>query len=346
MVRSMNLRTTLLSAVALISIASTAHAGGINGWYVGLEGGANWIDDNKATFVFDDNAAAPALFEFDSGWSAFVTTGYGFGGLRIELEGGYRDNETTSHDAELTEWTVMANALYDLQVASKLRLTLGAGAGADFANLDITPAAFEDDQWNFAYQGIAGLSYALSKRLDLTLTYRYLRVVSPDFSDIGTDGETTALLSYHLDDLVKHSATVGLRYAFGVEEPPPPAPPPPPPPPPPPEPQIPREFIVFFGHNQADLTTEALEVVRQASEAAKQFGNAQISLVGHADRSGSNAYNDALSLKRAVNVKAALVKNGIADTAISVTAKGEEDPLVPTADGVREPQNRRVHISM
>ena len=66
----------------------------------------------------------------------------------------------------------------------------------------------------------------------------------------------------------------------------------------------------------------------------------------HADRSGSNAYNNALSLKRAASVKTALVKDGIADKAITTTGKGEEDPLVQTADGVREPQNRRVQISL
>jgi outer membrane protein OmpA-like peptidoglycan-associated protein len=71
-----------------------------------------------------------------------------------------------------------------------------------------------------------------------------------------------------------------------------------------------------------------------------------LSLVGHADRSGSTEYNDALSLKRAVSVKSALVQEGIAENSITVSGKGEGEPLVPTADGVREPQNRRVHISL
>ena len=69
-------------------------------------------------------------------------------------------------------------------------------------------------------------------------------------------------------------------------------------------------------------------------------------VVGHADRSGSDAYNQKLSLRRGTAVKGALVSEGISGGAISVSGKGESDPMVPTADGVREPQNRRVHISL
>jgi outer membrane protein OmpA-like peptidoglycan-associated protein len=121
---------------------------------------------------------------------------------------------------------------------------------------------------------------------------------------------------------------------------------PPPPPPPPAEPAAPREFIVFFGHNKSNLTAEALTVIKQAADAAKQFGSATITVIGHADRSGSDAYNQKLSLRRATAVKGELVTQGIGSGSITVSGKGESDPMVPTADGVREPQNRRVHISL
>jgi outer membrane protein OmpA-like peptidoglycan-associated protein len=336
----------LLGAATTVLLALQASTAQAQGWYVGLEGGGNWIDDTDVSVSFNNNTPTTGTFEFESGWAAFATAGYAFGGFRVELEGGYRANDLVSSTGDLTEWTVMANALYDIPVSDKLKLSVGGGAGADFATLDIPGTRFNDNQWNFAWQGIAGLSYALSKHLDLTLTYRYLRVTSPDFAGIGYDGEGVASLSYGLDDIVKHAATVGLRYSFGAEEAPPPPPPEAPAAAPPPAPEAPREFIVFFGFNQSNLTDEALGVVQQAAEAAKTYGSASIALVGHADRSGSNAYNNALSLKRAGSVKAALVKDGIADTAISTLGKGEEDPLVPTADGVREPQNRRVQISL
>jgi outer membrane protein OmpA-like peptidoglycan-associated protein len=103
---------------------------------------------------------------------------------------------------------------------------------------------------------------------------------------------------------------------------------------------------VFFGHNLADLTPEALDVVKQAAAAAKSYGSSSIALVGHTDRSGSDTYNQALSMKRATSVKSALVTEGIAEAAIAIEAKGESSPLVNTDDGVREPQNRRVNITL
>jgi outer membrane protein OmpA-like peptidoglycan-associated protein len=347
MVKDMNARHLLLGAAATLSLlASGAQASAIDGWYIGLEGGGNWIDDVDAVRTFDGNPPGATTFEFESGWAALATVGYGIGGFRFELEGGYRANETGSNDASLNEWSVMANALYDIQLSNRISLTLGAGAGGDFAMLELPQNGFDDDQWAFAYQGIGGVSYAINRRLDLFVNYRYLRVHEPSFETFATVGLENGLLAFDLDDVGKHTATLGLRYAFDVEAPPPPPPAPLPPPPPPAEPETPREFIVFFGHNETNLTPEAQEVVRQAAEAAKLLGAVTLSLVGHADRSGSDEYNEALSLKRAVSVKTALIKEGVAENKISASGKGEGDPLVPTADGVREPQNRRVHISM
>ncbi len=68
-------------------------------------------------------------------------------------------------------------------------------------------------------------------------------------------------------------------------------------------------------------------------------------LGGHADRSGSADYNVGLSQRRADAVKAYLGGRGVPDGAMSTEAFGESRPLVETADGVREPQNRRVEIT-
>jgi outer membrane protein OmpA-like peptidoglycan-associated protein len=69
-----------------------------------------------------------------------------------------------------------------------------------------------------------------------------------------------------------------------------------------------------------------------------------LSLSGHTDRSGSAAFNLAASRKRAQMVRDELVKRGVPAGSISTAAYGEERPLVPTEDGVREVQNRRVEI--
>jgi len=68
-------------------------------------------------------------------------------------------------------------------------------------------------------------------------------------------------------------------------------------------------------------------------------------LAGHADRSGSTSYNVGLSQRRADAVRSYLSARGVPDTRISSEAFGESQPRVPTADGVRELQNRRVEIS-
>jgi len=105
-----------------------------------------------------------------------------------------------------------------------------------------------------------------------------------------------------------------------------------------------RSYVVFFGWDSAELTPEARSVVQAAAQSARESRVTRIELTGHADRSGSDAYNMSLSQRRADAVKAELVRLGLAANQIGTAARGESQPLVPPADGVREPQNRRVQI--
>ena len=118
---------------------------------------------------------------------------------------------------------------------------------------------------------------------------------------------------------------------------------PPPPPPPPPQPQA-TSFMVFFDWDRSNLSAQALQTIKQAAGAFKAKGSARITATGHTDTSGPENYNMALSLRRANAVKDALVREGVPATAIAVIGRGEQGLLVPTPDGVREPQNRRVEI--
>jgi outer membrane protein OmpA-like peptidoglycan-associated protein len=113
---------------------------------------------------------------------------------------------------------------------------------------------------------------------------------------------------------------------------------------PPPAPAAAPSYMVFFDWDRSNLSAQALNTIKQAANAFKSKGNARITATGHADRSGPENYNMALSLRRANAVKDALVREGVPATAIAVIGRGESQPLVPTADGVREPQNRRVEI--
>lgn len=111
------------------------------------------------------------------------------------------------------------------------------------------------------------------------------------------------------------------------------------------QPPLPVAFTVQFA-NATELTPEAVKVIEniKATLAARPFP--EISVVGHTDRAGSDESNDALSLKRAQAVRDILVNAGVKPQRMDVAGRGERQPVVPTADGVTEPRNRRVEISI
>jgi outer membrane protein OmpA-like peptidoglycan-associated protein len=109
-------------------------------------------------------------------------------------------------------------------------------------------------------------------------------------------------------------------------------------------PAVPHSYLVFFDFNKSDLTPQAVSIVNQAAANAGPAKVTQLTVTGHTDTVGSDAYNMRLSRRRAESVAAQLEKDGIASSEIAIVAKGKRDLLVPTADGVKEPQNRRVQI--
>ncbi len=113
-----------------------------------------------------------------------------------------------------------------------------------------------------------------------------------------------------------------------------------------PAPAGPSAYLVFFDWDSSVLTPEALDIVRTAAAGASTMGSTRVELIGHADRSGPEDYNMGLSENRAQAVRAQLMQMGIGEGDITFSARGETDPLVPTPDGVREPQNRRVEVGL
>ncbi len=104
-------------------------------------------------------------------------------------------------------------------------------------------------------------------------------------------------------------------------------------------------YLVFFDFDQSTLGPGAQSVLDAvAAEVGKRSLNS-ITVVGHADKSGSNEYNEKLAMRRANAVRDALAQRGINAGMINVSSRGEEEPLVATPDGVREPANRRAQIS-
>jgi OOP family OmpA-OmpF porin len=110
------------------------------------------------------------------------------------------------------------------------------------------------------------------------------------------------------------------------------------------EPGEPTKYVVLFDFDKSNINAEGQTVIDQVVAAAGKMGSVNISATGHADRSGSESYNMALSLRRADSVRAALIAGGLSADAITVAGRGESEPAVPTPDGVKEQANRRVEI--
>ena len=106
----------------------------------------------------------------------------------------------------------------------------------------------------------------------------------------------------------------------------------------------PAPVMVFFDWGKPAIRSDDAATLDKVAEAWKSRPSAPLHLAGHTDRSGSAAANRAAGLKRAQMVRAELEKRGIPRNAMSIASFGEDRPLVPTEDGVREVQNRRVVI--
>ncbi|HLT76630.1 MAG TPA: OmpW family outer membrane protein [Ferrovibrio sp.] len=342
----MNVRIALLAGAALVGLASAPAVAQGQGPYVGIAGGASWIEDA------DISGAAPVTtLEFDTGWAALLKGGYALGnGLRPELELGIRDwdvdgaNGGIAASGELKMYTVFANLNYDFLPNGNWSPYLGAGLGVARFSGDVTAGGVtgsgQDTTW--AAQGIAGLWYALNNNWLVSADYRYQFGGDPDFGG-GVEGDHSI-----------HTVMLGLTYRFGAPAPAPqpavaaPAPAPAPAPaaaaPPPPPPRLPETYVVFFAFDRAEVSPVAAQVLDRAIADFRSTGMTNIVIEGHADRSGSDAYNQRLSQRRAESVAAYLRSKGIGQNAIQTAAFGESRPRVPTADGVRNDENRRAEL--
>jgi len=350
-----------LAAAGLVAGFGTAALADTEGWYIGAEAGATIVPHIK----FEALANSWQQTQ-QTGYEALGQVGYGFGQVRLEGEVGYRQNALhrftnvlgqQSASGNIGGVAVMGNAYYDFSTGGKLTPFLGVGLGGLDLSADKIAAGglpvTNGSDFVFAYQGIAGLAYAVNDNLAVKLDYRYLRSEKGSLSldaDYGTGNGRGAFVS--------HAFLVGFTYQFGRKEaaiaaaaaPPPPPPPAraPAPPPPPPKPvvaaPIAKNFMVFFDFDKDAITPEARQIIVQAAEAAKSNHSTVIALTGYTDLAGTIPYNLKLSVRRGNSVRKLLEQLGIPAGEITVVGKGKSDPLVPTKDGVREAQNRRVTI--
>ena len=112
------------------------------------------------------------------------------------------------------------------------------------------------------------------------------------------------------------------------------------------EPPRPVTFILFFVEATDQFTPESQALVDQVMLAIASRPAPELTVAGHTDAVGTDQYNDALSLRRAERVRTLLIARGIAPDSIRAIGRGKREPRVATADGVPEPRNRRVEITV
>ena len=111
--------------------------------------------------------------------------------------------------------------------------------------------------------------------------------------------------------------------------------------------QSPREpFRIFFDWGKPDINRDAAVILEQVLVEQARDPASQLRIEGHSDRSGGTAPNQRAAWKRADRVRAYLAERGVAPSRMTMASHGEERPIVPTEDGVREAQNRRVEIRL
>ncbi len=112
------------------------------------------------------------------------------------------------------------------------------------------------------------------------------------------------------------------------------------------QPEPPVTFILYFRTGTTKLTDESRNKIEEIFATVQNRKFPVLAVVGHTDRYGSERGNDVLALRRAQSVADRLVAVGADPKLIELSSHGENNPLIPTADQVREPRNRRVEISV
>ena len=254
------MRKYLLAATAALGVASPAFA---DGPYVGIEGGVTLPRSTDLDIILNNTSATPTSsvtysdgerLKYKTGWNADVLAGYKLGLFKLELQGGYQRapvksltaSSTLLGDVSAATGTavttanlpvgdrmgvtyLLANALLDSDLGGGWGGYIGGGAGRAWASY----SGDKDNDW--AFDGTAGIRYALTPNLDAGVKYQYLHTAKLNFNDAfavnGVNYTSSARGNYD-----SHNVLASLIYNFNGRQSEAPAAAPPPPPPPPPAP--------------------------------------------------------------------------------------------------------------
>jgi outer membrane protein OmpA-like peptidoglycan-associated protein len=342
----------------------------LDGPYLRVETGWNHLDDLTGQ---GGSVGAASGLSFDEnnaeGWLLGGAYGYKMGPWHFEINIDYRNNAVGGisigspgllplkpgnqfgYSGNITAISDMINVTYDLPWSLGPKLTPYIGAGAGYLNVKLNSIAVNGvaisgantNDGVAAIQPILGLRYDIDPVRAISVEYRMLNGFSPQFND-------GAGQRFSSGDYRSHSIIFALTWSLGGIFAPAPtaaaAPAEAAVPPPPPPAGARNEFIVYFDFDKSSLTPAARQILDEATAAYMQNKPVKISVTGYTDTVGTVAYNLALSVRRADAVRDYLKGKGVPVNAMDVEGKGKTNLRVPTPDGVREPQNRRVEIIM
>lgn len=112
------------------------------------------------------------------------------------------------------------------------------------------------------------------------------------------------------------------------------------------QPEPPARFLLYFDLASTQLTEESERLLPEILSTIVRRQSNDVTIVGHTDRVGLRGQNYRLGLERAAEVKSLLARRGVDPSVIQVDSHGQDNPLVPAGDQVREPRNRRVEVTV
>jgi len=158
-------------------------------YYIELFGGFSLPDPN----IWNEEDYA-----MDEGWNAGASIGTGLTDrIDIEFEAFYTNADYITDQTELRSLGLMVNAFYDIPLGEKLTAYVGGGVGA--LHIDVQDG--DSSSWEFGYQAVGGLRYAITPCMDVFTEYRF---VAASQDDIGPDD-----VDFHSNDV-----SVGVRLKF------------------------------------------------------------------------------------------------------------------------------------
>jgi len=189
---------TFACGMAFAVAAPVASAGAVDDIYLSGFAGGGFMNNSDADLTTPGTSTS-AEIEHETGFITGGAVGISFmRSLRMEIEGSYRKTAFDSFQADGTVAVEadgairvlagMVNGFYDIDTGGPFTPYFGAGVGGafvDLVNFATPPGTPElsDGDFQFAYQGIAGVGYKLTQSVSLGVEYRFFGTLDPKFED-------------------------------------------------------------------------------------------------------------------------------------------------------------------